>query len=800
MEQLAQDLRFGSRVMMKRPGATLIIIFTLALGIGATTAIFSVVHQVMLRPLPYSSPEKLAMIWQDHTRAEGPATEWASADNFLDWRDQNDVFEGMFALSGWGPTFTGIDHPEQLNGAAASHNAFALLGIEPLLGRGFLPSDDTAVSELVVVLGYSLWQRRFGGSADVVGTSVRLDGSTATIIGVMPRDFDFPMIPQAEIFAPLRIDRTNSCGRGCVNLRVIGRLSERVTLEQARSNMNAIAARLEDDYPGANTGVGATLIPLHEQIVGRLRTALFVLAGAVGLLLVIACANVANILLARATARDREVATRLAMGASRGRLVRQMLTESLLLAVSGAVFGILWALWGVDLLLSLIAGDLPRFSTVTVDRTALAFSLVVAVTTGLVFGLIPALRATQTTVHHSLKEGSPRTGAQSQFFRSSLIVAEVALAVTLLIGAGLLMRSFQALTSVDPGFNPQGVVTGQLDLVGERYDEPQRRASFVDSILARVSNLPTVEGAGIVFALPLGGNDSDSDFLIEGHPEPRPGEAPVAWFRPASVDYFRTMNMRLVRGRWFSKRDRADAAPVVLINEAAARRYWQEDPVGERIEIGGEWRDVVGIVADTRHFGLDQEARPAMYLPYQQLPLRSMSLVVRSHGDPTALTAPIRSIVSELDSDLAMAGVATMQEVVSRSVVAPRVVTLILGVFAGAAVLLSIIGLYGVLSYVVGQRTRELGIRMALGASTANILKLVIGRGMFLATTGTAIGLAGAFAVTRFMESLLFETGTTDPATFILVPLMLAAVALIACYVPARRAAAIDPVAALHYE
>jgi putative ABC transport system permease protein len=802
MEDLLSDLRYGLRLLRQRPGFAAVAILTLAIGTGANTAIFSVVNSVLIRPLPYEDPGELTMVWQDLARIDGPEREWATPDNFFDWRDQNEVFDGMFALGGWGPTLLGMDRPEQLNGAVTSFDALTLLGLEPILGRTFRPEEDTAASELVVVLGHSLWQRRFAGDPSVLGKTITLDSQPATIVGVLPPDFDFPIVQDPEILAPLRIDRTNTCGRGCYTLRVIARLKDGVVFERAQADMTAIAARLEQDYPDENRGVGIRLVPLHEQVVGPMRTALLVLLGAVGLVLLIACANVANLLLARATDRERELATRVALGASRARLLRQLLTESLLLAALGAALGLVLGLWGVDLLVSLVPDSVPRFREVSVDAPTLAATSAVAALAGLAFGLLPGLRASSPSLQRSLKEGGRGTdGGGNRRFRDTLVVVEVALALTLLVGAGLLMRSFASLVRVDPGFDADNVLVSQLNLVGVAYDETTDRVSFVDRLLTRVRALPGVEGAGVVYALPLGGADADANFTIEGRPPPPPQQAPVAWYRPVSHDYFETMKMRLARGRWFEATDGAEATPVVLVNEAAAERYWpNEDPLRSRVRIGGVLRQVVGVVADTRHFGLDQAPRPAMYFPSPQLPLRFTNLVVRTSGEPTALASSVRAAVAEIDPTLAIANVASMREVISDTVAAPRLITILLGVFALSALALAAIGLYGVMSYTVGQRRHEIGIRTALGAEAGDVVRWVVGRGMLLLVIGAAVGLTLSLALFRFLESLLFGISATDPTTFLAGAVVLAAVALVACYLPARRAASVDPMVALRHE
>ncbi len=803
MESLFQDLRYGFRVLRKKPGFAAVAILTLALGIGATTAIFSVVNGVLLRPLPYVDPDELVMVWQDYTRIGGPIDEWADPNNFFDWRDRNEVFDGMFVLGGFAPTLIGVDEPQMLNGASVSHNAFDVMGIEPVLGRGFLPEEDTATGEFVVVLGHSFWQRHFNADEAVLGSTINFSGGPATIVGVMPEDFAFPVVTGGDVFAPMRIDETNACGRQCVTLRAIARMSDGVSLAQAQSNMEAVAARLSEEH-AENRDIGIYLEPLADRVLGAFRGGLWMLLGAVGFVLLIACANVANLMLARATGRQREVAIRVAMGAGHGRVFRQMLTESLMLALAGAAIGVVVALWGVDLLVALIPAGTTVFESVAVDRTALAFTLLIGLGTGLLFGLVPALRAAAPQFHDSLKEGTSGAGAGlgGQRYRSALVVAEVALALMLLIGGGLMLRSFVALITVDPGFDADNVLTQQIFLPGTKYGDPAPQLAFVDELVGRVENLPAVESAGVINTLPLASNDSDTGFLIEGRPRESGERSPVTWFRTVTPDYFTTMRMRLARGRWFDDRDHSEAPRMVMINEAAARRYWpDEDPIGARITFGGEnYREIIGVVGDTKHFGLNQDERPATYLPFAQAPGPFMSLVVRTFGDPMALARSVQADVREIDSDLAVSGVASMRDVVSGTVAFERLVMALLVGFAGAAMALAAIGIYGVMSYNVGQRTQEIGVRIALGAERSDVLKLVVGKGMWLMLAGVGIGLAASLALSRFLESLLFEVSATDPWTFVLVPATLALVSLLASYIPARRASRVDPIVALRYE
>jgi putative ABC transport system permease protein len=801
MESLFADARFGLRLLLQKPGMTLVAVLTLALGVGANTAIFSVVNGVLLRPLAYAEPSNLVMVWQDHSRIEGSPTEWASFENFSDWREQNEVFDGVFAFGSYAATLRTPD-PEPIQGASVSHDAFSTLGITPLVGRGFRSEEDSPKAELVVLLSHSLWQRRFGGDRAVLGRRITLGEEPATVVGVLPPDTIFPFVSDPEIFVPLRIDPSTSCGRGCVTLRVAARLAPGISLERAGADMESIARRLEEEYPEDNRGVGVNLVPLHEQLVGRIRPALLALLGAVSFVLLIACANVASLMLARAVEREKEVATRVAMGAGRARLLRQLLTESFLLAVAGACLGIVIALWGVDVLLTLVPDGFPRLGEVTVDRRVLGFTLSVAVATAFLFGLVPALRGSNPNLQRSLKEGARgSTAGGAHRFRSALVVIEVALALALLVGASLLVESFRALTRVDPGFDPGNLLTAGLDLSSSAYDDPSRRIAFLDRVQEGARALPGVEASGAIFALPMGGADADAGFLIEGKEPPEPRGAWVAWYRPATPSYFAAMRMRLARGRFFRETDGAEAPPVVLVNEEAARSYWpNEDPLAFRVRIGGAWRQVVGVVADTRHFGLDSSDRPAMYLPYAQLPLRSMNLVVRAASDPEGLAIPLRRAVSELDPQMALADVRSFEDVISKTVATPRVTSALFAVFALSALALAAVGLYGLLSYSVGSRVREIGIRMALGARSGDVLRETVGQGVLLLGLGTAIGLGVAFVLTRLLASLLFGVSPTDPWLFLAAFAVLAAVATLATYLPARRAARVDPIVVLRYE
>jgi putative ABC transport system permease protein len=804
MNTLLQDIRYGIRVMLKSRGFTVAAVLALALGIGANTAIFSVVNGVLLRPLPYPDPERIITVWQNLETRGGPKLEYTSPADFKDWKEQSEAFEHMAAFAGWGPTLTGQAEPEQLRGAAVSYDMFSVLGIEPALGRSFNEEEDRAGAEPVVILSNGLWRRRFGADPSLVGKTISLSGDSYTVIGITPPGFKFPINNRAEIWRPLSPMLRSSCQRGCVVLRVMARLKPGVSLERARSEMGAIASRIEQENPSTNKDVGVSLVPLHEYVVGDMRAAVYVLFGAVSLVLLIACANVANLILARAASRSKEIAIRTALGARRGRIVQQLLTESLLLAIIGGALGLLLAFWMVDILVTFSPEGTPRTDEISIDGRVLAFSFGTALLTGLVFGLVPALQASKPDLNTSLKEGGKGTqaGSQGRRARSILVVSEIALALMLLIGAGLLMKSFALLQGVDPGFNPKNVLTVDIGLPKANYLEPQKIVAFYAELLDRVKTLPGVQSVGAISNLPLAGGGTDVSFAIEGRPQPEPGQAPVAWYDSVTSDYFRTMGMRLLKGREFTERDNENAPKVVVISETMADRYFPgEDPLGKRLQFGqSEFCEIVGVMADVKQFGLETDARPSMWYSASQIPERAMYVVARTSGDSLSLATAVRNEVWSIDKNLAVANIAPMERIVSESIALPRFILLLVGFFAVVALLLATVGIYGVMSYSVTQRSQEIGIRMALGAQPSDVLKMVVGQAMMLIAIGVAIGLAGAFAVTRLMASLLYGVSATDPATFAIIALILAGVALGAGFVPARRATKVDPMIALRYE
>jgi predicted permease len=805
MRTFWQDLRYGARMLLKNPSFTLIAVVTLCLGIGANTAIFSVVNSVLLRPLPYQKAERLMTIWEDWRGRNGPVNEWTSPTGFEDWRDQAKSFDHVVALQGWGPTLTGQGDPEQLVGAQVSHDTFAMLGVTPALGRSFRPEEDQRGVESVVIISHRLWRQRFGADSSLVGKRISLNGENRTVIGVMPAAFKFPIIPGADIWRPIQTALNPGCLRGCITIRVMARLKPDATEAQARAELNTIAARIEQQFPDTNTKVGVTLVPLHEFLVGPVKTQMLALLVAVGFVLLIACANVANLLLARSATREKEIAIRASLGAGRWRIARQLLSESMLLAVIGGAVGLSLAYGLVALLVSFSPQGTPRLDEIGVDIRALGYAMAITVLTGLLFGTAPVWQLFKADLNQSLRDGGKglhvaRSGRRAL---SALVVAETALALTLLVGAGLLIRSFIRLQRVDPGFNPRNVLTAVMTLPLAIYPERNQIAPFYGQLLESVKTLPGVQSAAAVSSLPLAGFDSDAGFVIEGRPAPQPDQRPVAWISSVSPDYFRTMGMRLIAGREFTEYDNENAARVVIISEATARRHFpNEVPIGKRIGNGRPdgWREIVGVTADVKHFGLNQDARVSMFFPHRQQPARRMVVVARTAAEPMSLSSALRGAVASMDKNLAVSNISPMEEITAQSIGQERFTLLLLGLFSALALLLAVAGIYGVMSYAVAQRTHEIGVRVTLGAQTRDVLKLVVTQGMTLVLAGAGIGLASAFALTRFIRGLLFGVSATDPMTYVGVAALLALVALVACYVPARRASKVDPMIALRCE
>jgi putative ABC transport system permease protein len=810
METLFKDIRFGARMLANKPTVTVIAVIALALGIGASTAIFSVVNTVLLRALPYPNGNRLVMLWEQN-RPRSRDRNTISPANFFDWREQNHVFDDMSAFYASPYNLTGLGDPEEAAGMAASPTLFDVLGSRPLLGRTFTQEDGVQGKDDVAVLSYGFWQKHFGGDRNAVGKSFALDGVAHTVIGVMPEGFDFFVKENAfvkkapEFWVPVAFG-PNARVRSGRFMSAIGVLKPGVTVEQARSEMNALGVRLEQQYPDFNKGWGINLVPLHQQFSGNLKPALMILLGAVGFVLLITCANVANLLLARAVARQKEFAIRAALGAGRARIIRQLLTENLLLALGGCLIGLLLAHWGIDVLLALSPRDLLQLATVNMDKRVLGFALGISVLTSLIFGLLPALESSRPKTSESLKEGNRgTTGSRSQRALNWFVVAQVALSLMLLVGSGLMIKSLLRLQSVDPGFDPDNVLTVSVSLPRAKYPEPQRKIDFFQQLLARVRQLPGVRTAGMGSGPPFAGIPAATSFTIEGRPAVAPSDEPVTDVRVVDQDYFRTLGIPLLKGRNFTDREVAKESHVVVINEAMARQHFpNEIPLGKRLTIDmkekNEPCEIVGVVGDVKWKGLDVVSGPMIYWPQAELPGFPMMLVIKTSSDPVNMAGAMRREVLALDKDQPISEIRSMQALMADSISRARFATLLLGIFAAVAFVLAAVGIYGVMSYSVTQRTNEIGIRIALGASRRNVLGLVLKRGLILAGSGVIVGLIGSLLLTRLLTTLLFGVSATDPATFVVVSILLTAVALLATYIPARRAMRVDPLAALRYE
>ena len=805
---LWQDLHYGLRMLAKNPGFTAVAVIALALGIGANSAIFSVVNTVLLRPLPYKNPEHLVMVWEENSK-QGYPQDTPAAANYVDWRDQNHVFEAMAAITEISFNLTGVGDPERIDGQRVSASLFPLLGVEPQLGRAFRPEEDKPSANQVVVMSYGLWQRRFGADPGIIGKPISLNGKSFTVVGVMPSTFQFPT-RNDQLWVPIAFDAKEAGNRGAHYLEVIARIKPRTTLEQAQAEMTTIAARLEQQYPATNTSIGAVVTPLHEHVVGKIKPALLVLLGAVAFVLLIACANVANLLLARAAVRQKEIALRLALGASRARLIRQFLTESVLLASLGGCVGLLLSLAGLNVLKGFIPPNISQAQAIRIDAKVLIFTLLVSLVTGLIFGIAPALQASHFNLNDTLKESGRDSGAGSRGnrIRGLLVISEVAVSFILLIGAGLLINSFAHLRNVDPGFRADNVLTMRIVLPEVRYPDRTRRAPFYDELIRRVETLPGVTSAAVVTDVPLTSSGNSVGVSIEGRADPAPDRVPILITRMISSDYFKTMAIPLLKGRELNETDKAESRPVAVISETTARLFWPgEDPLGKQLKVGtpstndNKWLTVVGMVKDVRQYELGIEPKPQMYLPHAQNEFfEPRALVVRANVDPLSLAATVRRTVWEIDKNQPVSDISSMEQVVSESVARQRFSMLLLGVFAGLALVLAAVGIYGVMSYAVAQRTHEIGIRMALGAQRRDVLKLTVGQGLRLVSVGVLIGLAAAFILTRVMASLLFGVSPTDSTTFITISLVLISVAALASYIPALRATKVDPMFALRYQ
>jgi putative ABC transport system permease protein len=798
LAQVLTDMRYGARQLRKAPGFSSVAILTLAVGIGATSAIFSVVNGVMLRPLPYPEPERIVRVMEVVPQFGRFAV---APGNFLDWRDRNQVFDRIAAYAIGNDTFIGGEGPERIPRAMVSWDIFELLGVTPMLGRGFRKDEDLPNQNNVIVISHGMWQRRFGGDPNVLGRTIRLSDAPVTIVGVMPAGFYFAG-RATECWRPLALDPANA-GRGGHFLAVIARLKQDVRLEQAEAEMRRIATQLAKEYPNTNADESADTVLLHELIVGPIRPMLLMLLAAVGVVVLIACANVAHLLLVRASVRERELAIRMALGAGRGRLVLQMIGESLVLALAGGAAGVLLAYLAIAPIQTLGASSLPRVADIALDRTVLAFAFVVTIATGFIFGLAPAWQAARGGVGAVLKESGRSTGARGHRMRRLLLVAEVALSLVLLVGAALLIRSFARVTHIDPGFAPEHVLSFQVMLPDTAYSDAAKRDAFFDRLLERLRNTPGVQAVGMTQTLPIL-DDYLLSFSIEGRPPAAPGQELSANYRVASPGYFAALAIPIKRGRTFTAYDTAKSRMVAVIDEAFAQRHFPgQDPIGGGLHMGNGtdgFYEIVGVVGSVRHEGLDVTPRPTMYIPFKQDVFSAMVLMVRTQGDPAQFAGTARQVVRHVDPTLPAFAIAPLSDVITRSVAQRRFSMLLLGAFAFVALFLAAVGLYGVVAYAVRQRTQEIGLRMAIGAQRGDVLRLVVGGGMKLAVVGVVLGIAGALALSRYVEAMLFDIGRFDTPSYIATAAVLLAVSALACYVPARRAMRVDPLVALRAE
>lgn len=815
METFFHDLRYGFRTLFKHPGFSLIAVLSLALGIGANTAIFTVVNAVLLKPLPYSDPDRLVMVWEDQSVIGFPRADVAPA-NYVDWKNQNQAFEDIAALNWKNFNLTGDGKPERILAHGTSSNFLPLIGVQPIIGRNFSAEEDKPGSEKVAILSYGLWKGRYGGEPGVLGRDILLNGEKYSVVGVLPPGFQF-LQGDVGVWVPIALTSFQLVDRDNHYLTLVARRRAGVSLEQSQADIMAIAQRIAQEHPDDARDLKSVVLPLREQLSGSVRRPLIMLLVAVGFVLLIACANIAGLLLSRAAARRREIAVRTALGASRLRIIRQLLTESILLAGIGGVLGLAVAFLSLALLKELIPPGMAFSTTLKIDLPVLGYALAVSFLTGMIFGLVPAFQASRVDLTQALKQGSGRgsSGAASHKLRSAFVVAEVALAFLLLIGAGLMIRTVSNLHNQYSVFQPEKLLTLRTTFPDNKYrdlseyvrTEHPRRLAFYGQVLERVSGLPGVVSAGYSTSVPLGWKGGANGFTIEGRP-PDPSIAPNAIHRQVSAGYFQTMGIKLRSGRLFDDGDTELSMPVAIVNEALARGYWpDEDAIGKRFKLGvpnAPWLTIVGIVTDIRQMGMDAPVKAEMYFPYRQISSHPWygprDLVVRTSGDPMALVSGVREVIRNADPDQPVSNIASMEEVLTKETGPRRLGMILLSIYAGLALLLASLGVYGVLSYLVVQQTPEIGVRMALGASRRDVLGLVMSRGAILVLSGVTIGAIGAFALTRFMSSLLFEVTATDPITFVSISLLLTAIALTACFLPARRATKVDPMVALRYE
>ena len=817
MANLLQDIRYGIRRLFKQPVITIVAIISLGLGIGANTSIFSVVNAVLLRPLPYHDSERLVLVWETNSQAIAALMNLQNHNlvapaNFLDWSKQNSSFEEMAAIRFLNFNLTGDDRPERVPGAIVTQNLFSLLGVKPAVGRTFLPEDAQPERERVVVLSTGLWQRRFGGDQNVIGRKLNLNNESFSVIGVMPPEFEYPDTSQLWVLSRLAVPEAPGAAnanlltnRQAHYLFVLGRLKPGVTIQQSQADVTKISANLQSQFPETNGTAGARVVSMQEEIVGDIKPALKILLAVVGFVLLIACANIANLLLARASSLSKEIAVRVALGASRLRIIRQLLTESTLLALAGGVLGLLLAYEGIQVLVALNPGDIPRVKEINLDFYVLSWTILLSVLTGVLSGLAPALQVSKPNLNETLQEGGRGAdpGATRHRVRNLLVIMEVAVSLVLLTGAGLLIKSFINLQRVNPGFNSENILTMRVSLPSYKYAEPDQKQGFTTELLQRVKHLPGVESAAVSTALPLSTDEAASSFTVEGQPPPTDGNFPIANFRTVSPDYFHVLHIPVVKGRVFTDADTKDVQSVAVINQTMARTvFGDQDAIGKRIFIGGDTKpsEIVGIVGDVRHSSLEAELKPEMYVSYRQVPVGFFTLAVRSTLEPTSMVGAVRNEVLAIDKDQPVSAVKTMSEMRSNSLASLRFNTVALSIFAGLGLILAAVGIYGVMAYSVGQRTHEIGIRMALGAQPSAVMGLVLRQGMLLVLIGVVVGLALSFGMTRIMSSLLYGVTATDPVTFLSVAVTLSLVALLANYIPARRATKVDPLVALRDE
>lgn len=808
MEYLWQDIRHGIRTLLNKPGFTAVALLVLMLGIGSNIALFNVINAIILRPLPFKEPDRIMMVWGKNPRLNLSQTEFPTSYlDFLDWQKQNRAFDYISAFQANSVNLAEGSEPERVGGVGVTSDFFKVLGIEAARGRTFLPEEDISGNQTVVVLSHNFWQRRFGSDPEVIGKSISLDGEKHTVVGIMPERFEFPRssdLPaqfnfpvRVELWMPLKFSPFESQSRGNRVLTVMGRLRADVNPEQAQAEMTAIADLLEQQYPNTNSGYSVKVLPLYEEVVGDIKPTLFVLLGAVVFVLGVATANVANLMLAHTAARQREIAIRIAVGASRLRIIQRLLTESILLSLTGGAAGALMAMWATDLIIALSPAGIPRLVDAEFDYRMLIFAVAISILTGIFFGLIPAFHATRLNLNDALKQSGRGSTGSGQRSRSLLVIAEVAITLVLLVGAGLMIKTLLRLYEVDAGFKPDNLLTMQINLPLQKYTDGSQWSAFFEQAIDRVEKLPGVESACVTWQLPISGAAGGASFKIDGRPSD-PDAKYSAGIRRVSTGYFQTMGIPLLRGRTLTYQDIQSSTRPIIINQAMAQQFFSgEDPIGKRIIFFGIPREIAGIVSNVKYTALDTEAFPEIYL---SSPLWTAHLVVRSSSDPESMIAAVRDQILKIDKDMPVSNIAMMEQLVSESVAGRRFSMLLLNIFAAMALTLALIGIYGVMSYTVTQNTKEIGIRMALGAETRDVLKLVVGQGLALAVIGIGVGVAGAFALTRFMSALLFGVSPTDPFTFTGVAATLLFVAMLACYIPARRATKVDPIMALRQE